>query len=461
MPELPEVETVKNILNTFIVGQTISDVIVNKKGLIIGSVDSFKDGLKNQTFREVKRIGKYLIFTFESDLILLSHLRMEGKFIDSSNEEELSKFAHVIFNLSNGRRLVYEDTRQFGKMELSTKASYLTTKALQNVGPEPFVIDKDHYFKALQTKSIAIKLALLDQKLMSGLGNIYVDEVLFLSKIHPLTPAKKLSKQEVYTIIDNSIITLNKAISAGGTTVKSYHPAKGISGNFQQELLAYGRAYLPCLVCGHKMKKIFVGGRGTTFCPRCQINHFAPRLIAITGMKGAGKSTLLSYISTLGYPTFSADLIAKELYNDPQVVATLSKKLDTILKTNDDFDINLLRDFLNENPLRIKDVNELIHPLVKEKIVQIINQTTAKVVFFEIPLLFSNKIDELFTYTIGVEVNLKRQFENLLKRGTKLGPSPDKEYLKNRYKLDYILNNDGSVTDLENKFLALNLLNDN
>lgn len=461
MPELPEVETVKNILNTFIVGATISEVIVNKSRLIVGSVNDFKKKLANQTFSEVKRIGKYLIFTFKSDLILLSHLRMEGKFLDSSLEEPLSKFAHVIFTLTNGRRLVYEDTRQFGKMELSTKSDYLATKALQNVGPEPFSIDKNSYYKSLQTKSIAIKLALLDQKLMSGLGNIYVDEVLYLSKIHPSTPAQKITRSEVDTLIDNSIITLNKAIKAGGTTVKSYHPAKGISGNFQQELLAYGRAYLPCSFCGHKMKKIFVGGRGTTFCPLCQINHFSPRVIAITGMKAAGKSTLLSYIARSGYPTYSADLLAKELYNNIKVVDTLSKKLGTSLKTNNLFDISLLREFLNENPERIKDFNEVIHPLVKAKFIEIINKTPAKVLFFEIPLLFSNKIDELFTYTIGVEVSLTRQVENLLKRGSKPGPSPDKMYLKNRYKLDYILTNDGSVSDLEKKFLALNLLNNN
>ncbi len=459
MPELPEVETVKNILNTFIIGTTISEVIVNKNGLIVGNVSAFKEKLQNQTFSEVKRIGKYLIINFESDLVLLSHLRMEGKFIDCSLDEPLSKFAHVIFTLTNGRRLVYEDTRQFGKMELTTKSAYLTTKALQNVGPEPFLIDREKYFQALQTKSIAIKLALLDQKLMSGLGNIYVDEVLFLSKIHPLIPAQKLSKRDVETIIDNSVITLNKAIAAGGTTVKSYHPAKGINGNFQQELLAYGRAYEQCVVCGNKMKKIFVGGRGTTFCPYCQINPFAPQVIAITGMKASGKTTLLNFIAKRGYPTYNADLIAKDFYNDPKVVNLLSKKLSTPLTVNNVFAIDLLRKFLNENPARIKDVNEVIHPLVKTKFIEIIRKTTAKVVFFEVPLLFSNKIDELFTYTIGVETTLKKQNENLEKRGSKPGPSPDKIYLKNRYKLDYILTNNGSVKDLENKFLALNLLN--
>ena len=140
MPELPEVETVKRILNTFIQGTTITNVIVKKRGIIKGDVQHFINSLKGRTFHEVKRIGKYLIFTFDTDLVLLSHLRMEGKYKEIMPGEPLSRYAHVIFELSDGRKLCYDDSRQFGTMELSTTSEYLQTKAMQNVGPEPFDI---------------------------------------------------------------------------------------------------------------------------------------------------------------------------------------------------------------------------------------------------------------------------------------------------------------------------------
>lgn len=457
MPELPEVETVKRILNTFIVDATITDIEILKPGLIIGDVTLFKKGLIGQTFGMVERIGKYLIFTFKSNLILLSHLRMEGKYKEILSGEPLSRYAHVIFTLSDGRKLVYDDSRQFGKMELSTKETYLATKSLLNVGPEPFTIDKEAYYKELQSRATPIKLSLLDQKLMSGLGNIYVDEVLYIAKIHPETPTNTLSFTEISTLVDESVNVLNKAIEKGGTTVHSYEAAAGVTGNFQQELLAYGREGEKCIRCGGLMKKIFVGGRGTTYCPTCQVNRSAPRVIAITGQKAAGKSVIAEHLRANGALVFDTDTMAKDLYKDPAIVKALSEKLGITLLTNNSFDPALLREHLIANPKAVKIVNDFIHPLVKTQISEIIKNKPAKVIFFEVPLAFSHKINELFHYIVGVEVSLTKQAENLAKRNQKLGLNPDEMYRKNRHKVDYIIINDGTIAELKNKFDALKL----
>ncbi|MDY0214220.1 MAG: bifunctional DNA-formamidopyrimidine glycosylase/DNA-(apurinic or apyrimidinic site) lyase [Bacilli bacterium] len=452
MPELPEVETVKKILNTFLPESEIIDVIVYKKGIIIGDVPSFKKALIGRTFKEVERIGKYLIFTFDTNLIMLSHLRMEGKFIEILPGNNDSRYAHVIFVLKDGRRLCYDDSRQFGKMEITTREKYLNTKSLQNVGPEPFTINPLEYFEKIKGRNTPIKLTLLDQKLMSGLGNIYVDEVLYLSKINPLTPTSLITLDQVKVLIKHSIEVLNNAIKAGGTTVRSYAPALGVSGNFQQKLHAYGRVDERCPTCNTLFKKIFVGGRGTTFCPHCQVNHNAPTLVAITGQKASGKTVISNYLRSLGEIVIDTDTLAKSLYKDPEVIKRLEKTFNVSLSNEHGFDIELLKNYLKENPKQIKVLNGLIHPLVKDEMLNIIKNSNAKMLYFEIPVLFSHKINELFDYIIGVEVSLTRQMQNLEKRGDTLGINPDQMYLKNRHKLDYIIINDGSIEDLINKF---------
>ncbi len=454
MPELPEVETVRKILNTFIIGAEVSGVEVRKPGIINGDVDTFIKTITGQTFGPVERIGKYLIFTFASDLILLSHLRMEGKYVEVVPGEKLSPYAHVIFTFTDGRKLCYDDSRQFGTMELTTKATYLHTKSLQNVGKEPFDTDPKEYFNSIKSRTTPIKLTLLDQKLMSGLGNIYVDEVLYAAQIHPLFPTNKLTYKQVALLVTESVNVLNEAIKQGGTTVRSYHPSVGVSGNFQQQLHAYGRADQKCIRCGGLMKKIFVGGRGTTYCPTCQVNPYAPRVIAITGQKAAGKSVILDYLKTSGHEVHNTDIIAKDLYKDVLVRERLSLLLGLDLEENGTLNIKKLREHLLANPKDIKIINNYIHPLVKEQMVALIKKSSAIHIYFEVPLVFSKKINELFDYIIGVEVSASKQLSNLALRGQTLGLNPDQEYLKNRHKVDYIIVNDGSIEELISKFKA-------
>ncbi len=274
MPELPEVETVKNTLKNCILGKAIIniDVFYDK---IIDNVNEkeFRESLINQTFIDIKRRGKYLIFIL-NDYYLIGHLRMEGKYF-LYNDLNFSKHDHIIFYFKDCN-LRYNDTRKFGRMYLYKKEDYKNfedlykSDALKNVGKEPFDSDMtlDYLKGKLAKSSKAIKTSLLDQSIMCGLGNIYVDEVLFMCNLHPETISKHLSDEDINNVINNSIIVLNKAIKLGGTTIKSFKSSHDISGRFQNELLVHTKEYCP--KCKGKISKIRVGGRGTYYCEHCQ-----------------------------------------------------------------------------------------------------------------------------------------------------------------------------------------------
>jgi len=269
MPELPEVETVVQTLRNLVIGRQIKDIDIYWNNIIEHiSIKELKEKIKYQTINDIIRKGKIIIFVLD-DYYLLSHLRMEGKYyID--HKQRIDKHSHVSFKLDNGSFLIYNDVRKFGKISLSAKDNLDNHPYLVKLGKEPFVMDSKELYEKLQKKTIPIKTALLDQHIMSGLGNIYVDEVLFRSKIHPLTPANLIGKRKCKEIIENSVITLNKAISLGGTTIRSYTSSLGVTGLFQNELLVHTKKGQPCPNCGNEIIKIKVGGRGTYLCKKCQ-----------------------------------------------------------------------------------------------------------------------------------------------------------------------------------------------
>lgn len=267
MPELPEVETVKNTLKSEVVGKTILSVDVLYNMIENKDIDEFKRLLKGQKIIDIKRRGKWLMFEL-NDYYLLSHLRMEGKyFIDGP----VTKHDHVIFHLDDGI-LKYNDTRKFGRMHLVKKEEVYNVLPLLELGKEPW--DKDlniNYLKEkYKYKKLPIKTVLLDQGIIVGIGNIYADEILFEGKINPLKQAKDLNDLELQNIIDYTKKILEEAIKMGGTTIKSYESARGVHGRFQQNLKVHNHENDNCPICGSKIVKIKVNGRGTYYCPKCQ-----------------------------------------------------------------------------------------------------------------------------------------------------------------------------------------------
>ncbi|MDY0139311.1 MAG: DNA-formamidopyrimidine glycosylase [Candidatus Izemoplasmatales bacterium] len=271
MPELPEVETVKETLKNFLIGQKIRKVIAPYPNIIKDDLDSFKDKIIGQQFNDILRYGKYLLFQLD-DYVLVSHLRMEGKYFIRNSLKELSKHEHVIFELDNGKFLSYHDVRKFGTMELVFKGTEFQLESLSKLGFEANDENADIniIYEKFRKANRPVKTVLLDQTVITGLGNIYVDETLFLTKIHPQEIASHLSFDEVSNLIKNARTILNKAIALGGTTIRTYQSSLGVDGRFQNELNVHTLVGKPCPVCSTEIIKIKVGGRGTYLCPNCQ-----------------------------------------------------------------------------------------------------------------------------------------------------------------------------------------------
>lgn len=270
MPELPEVETVKNSLRKLVLNKKIINVNVMYNNIIeYPSVADFKEEITNQTIKDISRRGKWLIFEL-TDYYLLSHLRMEGKYVIRHLNDSYDKHEHVEFVFSDNTCLRYKDTRKFGRMHLIKKDELYKRKPLNGLGLEPWDINlTNSYLKEkYKNKKLPIKTVILDQSIIVGIGNIYADEILFLSKINPYKESNKLNEIELDKIIKYTKEVLDKAITMGGTTIKSYESSEGVHGRFQNELLVHNKKICPN--CNSVLEKVRIGGRGTYYCKNCQ-----------------------------------------------------------------------------------------------------------------------------------------------------------------------------------------------
>ncbi|WP_428958706.1 bifunctional DNA-formamidopyrimidine glycosylase/DNA-(apurinic or apyrimidinic site) lyase [Levilactobacillus brevis] len=273
MPELPEVETVRRGLTRLVQGATIAHVEVRYPKMVTPDADVFTAELISRKIERIDRRGKYLLFRFSGDLTMVSHLRMEGKYDVQPEGSLISKHTHVIFHLTDNRELRYTDTRKFGRMQLVPTGEETTlAPSLGKLGPEPTAetLTLAYMVKIFGKSHKVVKPFLLDQTRIAGLGNIYADEVLWLSKINPLTPVDTLTPSQLSELRQNIIDEMALAIGGHGTTVHSFSTAFGEAGQFQNQLHVYGREGEPCERCGTELVKIKVAQRGTHFCPHCQ-----------------------------------------------------------------------------------------------------------------------------------------------------------------------------------------------
>ncbi|GGF86196.1 formamidopyrimidine-DNA glycosylase [Paenibacillus albidus] len=273
MPELPEVETVRRTLNALVKGKQIENVTVRLPRIIIRPDDTqaFAHMLAGHSIVNVERRGKFLRLVLDG-LVLVSHLRMEGRYGLYQAGEPLDKHTHVIFHFTDGTELRYNDVRQFGTMHLFQPGEDLTLPPLVKLGQEPLEpsFTAGRFKEIVSGKSTKIKSLLLNQEYVVGIGNIYVDESLHRAGIHPELSAKALTGEQLDRLHHAIVATLTEAVDAGGSSIKSYVNGQGESGTYQQQLLIYGRKDQPCSVCGTIIEKSVVGGRGTHYCPSCQ-----------------------------------------------------------------------------------------------------------------------------------------------------------------------------------------------
>lgn len=277
MPELPEVETNRQGLAKKVQGKRIDHLHVYWPRIVSypHGVSQFCQRLAGQKIEELGRRGKYLLFYLSQGDVLVSHLRMEGKYFyypASDLPGEKSKHTHLIISFSDRSQLHYHDVRKFGRFDLLSVQDLKTYFEAKGLGPEPFAdsFKIEAFQKKLSKSQRAIKPFLLDQKSVAGLGNIYADEVLFRAGIHPERPGLSLSSDEVESLHAAILEVIQAAIEAGGTTIRSYLNTLGEAGSFQVDLKVYGRKGLPCPRCGHPIEKISLAQRGTHFCPQCQ-----------------------------------------------------------------------------------------------------------------------------------------------------------------------------------------------
>ena len=271
MPELPEVETVVRELREEICGDIISSVEIFRSNPIVQvDLDVFQEQLCGREFVNITRRAKFLIFLLKPKRFLLAHLRMTGKFIVSDSLIEPTKYNRVWFNLKSGRLMIFDDIRCFGTLEVYDDLA--DSKSLQKLGIEPLsnAMTPEYFKKHLASSKREIKSVLLDQTVVAGLGNIYVSEILFRSRIHPQRSTGSITKKEWSLIIKHTKYILKAAIKNNGTTISDFRRVDDKTGKFQQFLQVYEKKEQPCTECGTPIHRIVQQQRSTFFCPECQ-----------------------------------------------------------------------------------------------------------------------------------------------------------------------------------------------
>ncbi len=268
MPELPEVETIANGLNKRVAGDAIESVwIGSRKQPLKSTPQEIARVLEGSRIERVKRVGKHIVAYLTAKngpAEWVIHLGMTGKMLVATPEHEIEKHTHLIARLESGRELRFVDPRMFGKLQV------LPGKSFAAPGAEPINADKEHFVRLFKGRKTPIKSALLNQALLSGIGNIYADESLARAGVRPRRRAASLTRAELMRLYDAIQEVLAEAIAAGGSSVSDYVDAEGEEGFFQLQHRVYQREGEPCYTCKTPIKRVVISGRSSHYCPKCQ-----------------------------------------------------------------------------------------------------------------------------------------------------------------------------------------------
>ena len=275
MPELPEVELVARALDGLTKGRRIHAVEVSRRRLIPhSSPDEFARAIEGARIARVGRRGKHLLFNFDRPVVMLAHLRMTGRFLLLPREAPLPKFTHAVFHLDDGTRLAFSDQRHFGMMRTIAAGEIATVRELRALAPEPFSTEftPQYLAAALARSRRTLKETLLDQTKVTGLGNIYAAEVMFVARCNPFNAASSLSRRRVPRLHRAIIDVLRESLNHGSTLNVDPQNIDGsyYGGAYEGRWRVYGREGEPCPDCGANIRRLSHAGRSTYFCPRCQ-----------------------------------------------------------------------------------------------------------------------------------------------------------------------------------------------
>ncbi len=281
MPELPEVETIKLGLQQYLVGHKIEKVEIRLPKQFVGDPKQ----IMGAKIISVRRFGKGLIIDLSNNFSLAIHIKLTGQLIYENESTHAKRhpvkvgtlpgsFTHVIFHFDKNARLFYNDIRQFGWIKVLPTNEVLSMPYFKSLGPEPLRdLTLKIFSEILSKRKIPIKLLLMDQKVIAGVGNIYANDALWLSKINPARPSNSLTDEERKRLFDSLETVLKKGLKAGGASEWQYVNALGEAGEYQNFFEVYGKTGKPCKRCGTKIERTKQAGRGTFFCPACQRNE--------------------------------------------------------------------------------------------------------------------------------------------------------------------------------------------
>jgi formamidopyrimidine-DNA glycosylase len=271
MPELPEVETIRHQMEKELIGDSVDNVDVLDRSVFTGDENS----LTGEKIRHVGRIGKYLFVHFESGRGLSVHLKMTGRLILGDTGEpdidyDAALHKRIVFTLASGRRLYYWDTRKFGFVNVTEDIEQAEENTKQRLGPDPWQMDEMTLLRKLNKSKKAIKNVLLDQVVISGVGNIYANDGLWLAGIRPDRLAGSLKLTEIKKLLESLRAVMDRGFATGGASDNTYRDLYGNKGGYQNEFLVYGKTHGECLKCGRELIYTRIGGRGTWCCAHCQ-----------------------------------------------------------------------------------------------------------------------------------------------------------------------------------------------
>lgn len=273
MPELPEVETVRRGLEPVMTGQRIAHAGIHREGLRWPFPDNMAARLEGQRVERLRRRAKYILADLDGGESLIIHLGMSGRMLISDGDA-LIKHDHVVLDMENGKLITFNDPRRFGMMDLCATDKLDEHRMFKGMGPEPLgnAFDAKYLSNRLKGRKMPIKSALLDQKIVVGLGNIYVCEALWRAGIPPTQHAGDIKPKKMNLLVPTIRDVLSEAIDSGGSSLKDYRQADGELGYFQHRFAVYGREGEPCKTedCNQSIVRIVQSGRSTFYCPKCQ-----------------------------------------------------------------------------------------------------------------------------------------------------------------------------------------------
>jgi len=277
MPELPEVQTIVDDLNRQVRGRRIVGIALDWPKMIQYPAINKRQFAVLTCGRKILRVerrGKYIKFYLSGNILMIIHPKMTGRFLLENGEKPETNYrhSHLKFYLDNSKILAFSDVRKLGKVWIGKIAEVENLANFKNLGPEPLnkSLNLSKFIKLIQFKKRKIKQLLMDQTVIAGIGNIYSDEALWLSKIYPLTLSQDLTKIQLKTLLRAIKSVLKKSLKLRGSSMRDYRDIVGNQGNYYEQRLVYHREGEPCLRCGTKIRRIKIGGRSAHYCPQCQ-----------------------------------------------------------------------------------------------------------------------------------------------------------------------------------------------